>query len=357
MFRILAAAILSLHVVGCTPSPMLKYGMDTPPAVLVPIRYAGISDERARFREIYCAVQKDHGFLLPDDRPCEQALHRLRNEPGPEGRPVHLGNARLPMRVVIIPGLMSECVSGFIQPFTDARPHVESFGYRTGVIMVSGLAGSAHNADQIRDAVAGLFLSPDEKLVFLGYSKGAADILEAVARHRDLASRTAAVVTLGGVVSGTPMADDVSDFLKQFADQWFEGRCPPGKGQAFDSLRRAERLSWLSDNALPASVSYFSLAAFTDRDNISLVLRSGYDKLALVDPRNDSQVVAHDSLVPGGGLLGYLNADHWAVAMPFDRVHPVWAETLVTRNAFPREVLLEAIARFVEESLLDRKDP
>jgi hypothetical protein len=28
------------------------------------------------------------------------------------------------------------------------------------------------------------------------------------------------------------------------------------------------------------------------------------------------------------------------------------ASTLITRNAFPREVLLEAIARFVEESLL-----
>jgi hypothetical protein len=27
-------------------------------------------------------------------------------------------------------------------------------------------------------------------------------------------------------------------------------------------------------------------------------------------------------------------------------------ETLITRNAFPREVLLESIARFVEESLL-----
>lgn len=238
LFRILAVGILSLHVAGCTPSPMLRYGMDTPPAALVPIRYAGISDERARFREIYCAVRKDHGVLLPDDRPCDQALHRLKDEPGPKGRPVHLGNARVPLRLVIIPGLTSECVSGFIQPFTDARPHVESFGYRTGIIMVGGLAGSARNADQIRDAVAGMSLPADEKLVFLGYSKGATDILEAMVRHPDLGNRTAAVVTLAGVVSGTPLVDDVSEFLKQFADQWFEGSCAPGKGEAFDSLRR-----------------------------------------------------------------------------------------------------------------------
>jgi hypothetical protein len=71
-----------------------------------------------------------------------------------------------------------------------------------------------------------------------------------------------------------------------------------------------------------------------------------------VDPLNDSQVVFYDALVPGGALLGYLNADHWAVAMPFNREHPAIADTIVTRNAFPREVLLEAIARFVEESLL-----
>ena len=81
-------------------------------------------------------------------------------------------------------------------------------------------------------------------------------------------------------------------------------------------------------------------------------MRPLYDELSLVDPRNDSQVVFHDSLVPGGTLLGYLNADHWAVAMPFNRDHPTLSSMFITRNAFPREVLLEAIARFLEESFL-----
>jgi hypothetical protein len=85
-------------------------------------------------------------------------------------------------------------------------------------------------------------------------------------------------------------------------------------------------------------------------------LRPSYDKLSLVDPLNDSQVVFHDALVPGGALLGYLNADHWAVAMPFNRVHPTLAAAFVTRNAFPREGLLEAIARFVEESFLSKSN-
>jgi hypothetical protein len=265
---------------------------------------------------------------------------------------VYLGNARLPLRLVIIPGLLEECVADFIQPFSDARPHLDSLGFKTDILMVSGLGGSAQNASQIREAVAAMLLAPDEKLVFIGYSKGATDILEALARYAEVTNRTAAVVTLAGVVSGTPIADDLPKVLKKFADQMFQGKCRPGEGRAFESLSRKERLAWLSASRLPSSVRYYSLAAFTDRENISLILRPSYDNLSLIDPLNDGQVIFHDALVPGGALLGYLNADHWAVAVPFNRDHPTLAGAFITRNSFPREVLLEAIARFVEESLL-----
>jgi len=332
---------------------MLQYDRDTPATVLVPIAYAGIADQRARFREIFCAVQQDHGVRFPDDRPCEEALHRLADEPAPTGAPVYLGRSRLPLRLVIIPGVTEECMTNFIQPFADARAPLEEMGFRTDLIMVSGLGGSARNARQIRDAVAKMPLAPEDKLVFIGYSKGAADVLEALVAYAALSRRTAAVVTLAGVVSGTPLADDVGEATKALADLVFAGQCPPGEGQAFVSLSRKARLAWLASNRLPASVRYYSLAAFTDREHISLILRPSYDKLALVDPLNDSQVVAHDALVPGGALLGYLNADHWAVALPLAREHPTLTGAFVTHNAFPREVLLEAVARFVEEQLLE----
>jgi pimeloyl-ACP methyl ester carboxylesterase len=218
--------------------------------------------------------------------------------------------------------------------------------------MVSGLGGSALNASQIRDAIVKRPLIPGEMVVLLGYSKGATDALEAVVRYPGLAERTAAVVSLAGVISGTPIADDASELIKKLMDQVLSGRCPPGRGQAVESLSRRERLAWLAANRLPSQVRYYSLAAFADRENISLILHSSYDTLALVDPRNDSQVAFQDAVIPSGALLGYLNADHWAVALPFTSEHPALAETLVTRNAFPREVLLEAIVRFVEESLL-----
>jgi hypothetical protein len=42
-------------------------------------------------------------------------------------------------------------------------------------------------------------------------------------------------------------------------------------------------------------------------------------KLSQVDSRNDSQVIFYDQVIPGSVLLGYLNADHWAIAVPFNR--------------------------------------
>jgi hypothetical protein len=59
-------------------------------------------------------------------------------------------------------------------------------------------------------------------------------------------------------------------------------------------------------------------------------------------------------VIPSSVLLAYLNADHWAVAVPFNRNHPFIASTFVDKNAFPREVLAEAIIRFIEEDLKGR---
>ena len=49
-------------------------------------------------------------------------------------------------------------------------------------------------------------------------------------------------------------------------------------------------------------------------------------------------------------------SDHWAVAVPVSRSHPSIAKTLVDKNDYPREALLEALLRFVEEDLATR-DP
>ena len=95
---------------------------------------------------------------------------------------------------------------------------------------------------------------------------------------------------------------------------------------------------------------YYSLVRFASRERISAVLRPSYDALALVDPRNDGQLLFYDQILPESTLLGYLNADHFAIALPLARDHPELAMPL-DRNAFPRELVLEAIVKYVEDDL------
>jgi hypothetical protein len=131
--------------------------------------------------------------------------------------------------------------------------------------------------------------------------------------------------------------------------------CPEGDAGMVESLSRTTRQAWLAEHTLPTTVQYFSLAAFAEREQISSMIQGAYDKLATIDPRNDSQVIFYDALIPGSTLLGYVNADHWAIAMPISREMPLVANAFIDRNAFPREMLLEAIVRFVEESILEKE--
>ena len=117
------------------------------------------------------------------------------------------------------------------------------------------------------------------------------------------------------------------------------------------SLRRQNLLPWLATNPLPAHVRTFSLGSFTDRPHIARLLRVTYDMLAQIDPRNDGQLIFSDQIVPGSALLGYVNADHWAVAMALEERRSFWMGHPGRERAFPRAVLFEAILRFVGESL------
>ena len=62
-------------------------------------------------------------------------------------------------------------------------------------------------------------------------------------------------------------------------------------------------------------------------------------------------MIFYDQVIPGSTLVGYVNADHWAIVVPIARTHETIGSLFVTQNAYPREALLEAVLRFVEEDL------
>jgi dienelactone hydrolase len=340
---------------ACAPPPLMPYSTDTPPLVLAPASEAGVRDERARFREIYCAVLEAGGRGLPDYRPCEDALTQVGIEPASTSKPVDLGPSKRRLIAAMVGGIGYECFEQWLNPPGTVAQHVRQFGYDALQLEVDALSGTENNARQIRDAIMAM---PSEagapRLVLVGYSKGAPDILEAVVTYPEIRSRVAAVVSTAGAVGGSALANDAEQYQADLL-RYFPGAiCGSGDGGAVASLRPATRKAWLARNPLPRELRYYSLVTFPQPERISSLLASSYDKLARIDARNDSQVIFYDQVVPGSTLLGYLNADHWAVAVPINRTHATIASMFVTQNAYPREALLEAVLRFVEEDLATR---
>jgi hypothetical protein len=252
----------------------------------------------------------------------------------------------------MVPGIGYACFAPWLESPNTPRDHVRKFGYDARAIEVDALSGTATNARQIRDAILAMPAEPGPpRLLLIGYSKGTPDILEAVVRYPEIHDRIAAIVSVAGAVGGSALANDAKDWQADLLRHWPKAECDPGDGEAVSSLRPEIRKAWLAANPLPANLRFYSLVTLPDRGRISRIVAPTYEKLAKIDPRNDSQVIYEDQIVPGSALLGYLNADHWAVVVPVARAHPVIGSTLANRNDYPREALLEAVLRFVEEDL------
>lgn len=340
-----------LLAAGCQRTLLRPFDLDVPPQVLTDAARAGVIDVRARFREIWCGIRADRGSRLPDDRPCEDALVRFEGEGAPTGRPVGITPPSGGLRVVVVPGLVGDCVKATIVPWSDGLAHLSSLGYRTEIVWVSGRSSSTHNARQLREAVTAMSLAPGERLLVLGYSKGAVDMLEALASYPEIVPRVAALVSVGGAINGSPVIEGLLRRFGEVLKYVPDSRCEAGDGGALDSLRPHHRQRWLATAELPSAVQYFSLAGVVDESETSWPMRLRWRRLAALDPRNDGQVIWSDAVIPGSKLLGYLRADHLAMALPFSRNPTSLGGVLLDHNAFPREVMLEAIVRIVEEFL------
>ena len=328
----------------------MPFGAPARPIVTVPVSLAGIIDDRARFRQIFCALDARHGSQFPVHRSCGNALWQLDGE-RPTVQPVSLetprGNSLL--HIIIVPGMFGECVKRWALPLQDAAAYMRSQGYRVDTIDVSGRSSSATNATTISRALPRL-LGRGERLLIIGYSKGMSDILETLVSDPQAIPPGSAIVSLSGIVSGTPLADHpgkLDDIVSRIPLE----NCRSDDHGAIESLSRRHRIAWLADHPLPRDRTYFSIAAFTELANISSPLKETYRHLSTIDARNDGQVLYTDAVLPGSHLLGYLNADHWAVALPLARNVPRLRKMFNGRNDYPREILLETIVRTVEDQL------
>ncbi|MBS1135444.1 MAG: hypothetical protein H6R02_2585 [Burkholderiaceae bacterium] len=307
-------------------------------------------DGRARYRQIYCDLVGRQTGAAPATTNCDDLIWRLLDEAAPAGNPAELPVLAARLRIFVVSGAFSDCRAPATVPFEEAIARLTAQGTRIAPILVSGRSGAAHNAQQIADALRSVELEPGEQVVLVGYSKGTVDILEFLAAFPQDAQPVVAVVSVAGAVQGSPLADDGDWWYRTFVAHAFPGTCDPGDGQVLHSLRPATRRAWFESHALPERIAYFSLAAFTTEEHLSHGLKPTWRSLARHDKRNDGQVLASDAIIPGSTLLGYVNADHWDIAISLEDQMPQFSRRDSAR-ALPRSELLLAALLYVSESL------
>ena len=354
LIRLLSPFIIVMAVIifGCAAPYKYPYTTDFPGAYLHPVTTPPVVDGRERFREIFCGLLAEDPDYRNEGGNCYDFLLRLSDEGQLDENLGFVPPPATRYRFLVVPGLFNECFSSISLPFETSIETLRDRGFRIEKLIVSGRSSSDKNAAHIAKVIENMTIDSFEDLVLVGYSKGAVDILHFLVNHPDHARQVSAVVSVAGAINGSPLAKTFADTYTHLDKYIQMSQCDPGDGGAIDSLKYSTRLSWMAANTLPNSVKYFSLVAFTRRENINLLLKIWYDMLAVFSPRNDGQLLSVDQIIPGATLLGYANVDHWSLVLPLE---DSWlSDTVEMPKRFPREILLQAMLVYVAE-VLDRK--
>ena len=340
---------LAIGMQGCAATPEQETG-GLVEQIFDPAGTLHAIDSRSAFREVFCAINEARGPSLPDYRPCEDTLRHILPEPLIRRGNVETLPAISPFTILVVPGLSYDCFANLIGGDRELLTFAESLGHTVHIAPIKGLGDTGENARIIRDSILQLRTGAG-RLVIFGYSKGTIDVLAGLADYPDIAERVDAVVGISSVIGGSALAENMDLQTLSLLTRIPGSECDAPTANTLESLSPEFRRQWLAENPLPQSVAYFSIVSFPEPERISTVLRPSFKKLAEIDDRNDGQVIVTDQVIPGSQVLAFVNADHWAVAIPVARSHAIAASTIVNHNDFPREVLLEAILRFVDAEL------
>jgi hypothetical protein len=304
-------------------------------------------DLRAEYRAAVC------GRLPQDAVACEEVLLREAGEAEAAVRPAEPQDLSRRYRIGLVPGLFAECLAPVARAFGDVDSGLRERGYAVEYLQVPGRGTAAENARFLAGNLgeAGGDARP---LILVTYSKGLTDALEFLVRYPEPAARVAAIISIAGVANGSPLADAYQSLYRDWLASLPLPGCKASDGSEILDLRRDVRREWWARHGGQVTVPVFSLVTTPRQDRVSFGLQTAYAKLGEMDSRNDGKLLWYDQLVPGGYLLGFLNADHWAVATPLEESLPAFA--FLFRGKLPRAALVEgAIA--VAAGMLDRRAP
>ncbi len=338
---VLAAALAPL--VGCTSTH--RGSCSVPQTVLVPFAAAGIEDRSAEYGGLFCSSLQHIGS---EGGPWDDCGRYIQT-PGlidPDLPPLATNH-----RILVVSGILAKCFSPKLQAFSDALAHLrDTHGVEGEQFEVSGLGSSEYNAALIAARLRAGTGAGSKKYIAVGYSKGAIDLMVALAAYPEVREAVAALVTVAAPVGGSPAADMIPEsFIRLLGKSALE-RCDEGDGGGLASLRRPVRQDFL--RAHPEHVvPTYALVAVSDKETTSRGLAPFWKELSSFSSDEDGCVIASDAVAPGARFLGTLKGDHWAVAMPFEIHGSSAMRSLVDHNHFPRTALLEAALRIVTRDL------
>lgn len=350
-YPVVALTLWVACLCGCG-SARLPFNEHVPAQVLTYIGAPPVYDARPRFRAILCELLDRNRQRLGLSVGCDEWLWRLDDEPRGAAKQMKLPEHDPRLHILMVPGAFSDCLGEMGESYREGAERLRQMGYTIRNVKINSLSSSTDNADIIAGAVAKETLGPTERLALLGYSKGTTDILHFLVAYPELALRISAVLSVAGAVNGSPLADRYSGAEY---DNWIvgllPGKCRTGDRGVLDSLSRTRQFQWLATHPLPTHVRYFSLGTFARSADMQVFQRPTYKLLAKIHPLNDGQLLFMDQMIPGSGLLGYVNADHWTVAVPVEDKFSNRDPALKERNHKLRSLLFEAMVLFLTENL------
>ncbi len=305
-------------------------------------------DLSASFAEMFCGVLEKE---KPDGGNWGPCGNFLQTSPS-AARPAAAKN--LPpisnaYRVLVIPGVLSSCQAN-TQAYQEAQEHLRKAHGMTVEFLQTPNETSAANGARIAAYLRDTLRKDPRKYIVVTYSKGAPDLMEALATFSEARGAVAAYITVAGAVGGSPIAETMPAIAERYAASLKLGTCEGNFADAFASLRQNVRKAFLADHP-DLGVPAFSLAAVSDASTTSKMLLQAWKLLTAYDARTDSQILQEDALVPGGNFLGVLKGDHLAVALNYESAKDEEVRKAADHNRYPRVALFEAAVRFAITSL------
>ena len=301
------------------------------------------ADNAAAFGDQFCTVLAQN-LDAGNWGPCATYLD------GGGKTDARLGALSTKYRVLIVPGFMSSCFPES-PAFQEGQELLKSkYGMTVDLLAVPNDPSTA-NAKMIGDYIREQRKTDSRKFILIGYSKGAPDSQEALARDKDVSDAVAAFITVAGASGGSQIAELIPGMADAYIRQYFKlDSCKGDVAAGFRSLKRSERQSFLAqypDSPVPT----YSIIAFSGETNTSKALKQSWMMLSASDNYQDGQLTRQDAIVPGAKFLGALHGDHFSVALPFEKSTQQMIRSGMDKTHFPRAALLESLVRFVIQDL------